>query len=260
MKLSRSNDDKELLSCEKLINLYKYGEKVSPWEELSREKLEKVKERLEERVKGQSEAIAKIKDVLIRAFTGFSGLQHSSKQKKPKGTLFFVGPTGVGKTELAKALAEFVFGDESACIRFNISEEDMITIIERSLNANGIEGVSFIGGEPVLQAKGLAEIAGWCRGHGLSVLIFTGYNYDDLLEMNDPFVDELLGYTDLLIDGEFDEEQYDNERPWIGSKNQKVYHLSDRYPKGIELNGSERKMDIRISDKEILINGWPFGL
>ena len=51
-----------------------------------------------------------------RAYTGFSGLQHSSKQKKPKGTLFFVGPTGVGKTELAKSLAEFIFGDENACI------------------------------------------------------------------------------------------------------------------------------------------------
>ena len=63
-----------------------------------------------------------MKDVIIRAYTGFSGLQHSSKQKKPKGTLFFVGPTGVGKTELAKSLASFVFGDENACIRFDMSE------------------------------------------------------------------------------------------------------------------------------------------
>ncbi len=120
MKLSRQN--KESMSFEKLINLYKYGEKVSPWEELSKEKLTQVEERLSERVKGQSQAIEKVKDVIIRAYTGFSGLQHSAKQKKPKGTLFFVGPTGVGKTELAKALAEFVFGDENACIRFDMSE------------------------------------------------------------------------------------------------------------------------------------------
>lgn len=121
MKLSRQMTD-ERMTFEKLINLYKYGEKVSPWEELSKEKLEDIEERLGKRVKGQDAAIGKVKDVIIRAYTGFSGLQHSSKQKKPKGTLFFVGPTGVGKTELAKALAEFVFGDENACIRFDMSE------------------------------------------------------------------------------------------------------------------------------------------
>lgn len=121
MQLSRQMQE-ERMSCEKLINLYKYGEKVSPWEELSKDKLEQVEERLKERVKGQDLAVAKVKDVLIRAYTGFSGLQHSAKQKKPKGTLFFVGPTGVGKTELAKSLAEFVFGDENACIRFDMSE------------------------------------------------------------------------------------------------------------------------------------------
>ena len=120
MKLSRQIN--EQMSYEKLINLYKYGEKVSPWEELSREKLLTIKERLGERVKGQDQAIDKVKDVIIRAYTGFAGLQHSSNQKKPKGTLFFVGPTGVGKTELAKSLAEFIFGDESACIRFDMSE------------------------------------------------------------------------------------------------------------------------------------------
>lgn len=120
MKLSRQMTEK--MSFEKLINLFKYGEKVSPWEELSKDKIERIEEELGKRVKGQDAAISKVKDVIIRAYTGFSGLQHSSKQKKPKGTLFFVGPTGVGKTELAKSLANFVFGDENACIRFDMSE------------------------------------------------------------------------------------------------------------------------------------------
>ena len=120
IKLSRQMPEK--LSFEKLINLFKYGEKVSPWEELSKDKVERIEEELSKRVKGQDAAISKVKDVIIRAYTGFSGLQHSSKQKKPKGILFFVGPTGVGKTELAKSLAAFVFGDENACIRFDMSE------------------------------------------------------------------------------------------------------------------------------------------
>ena len=120
MKLSRQMSER--ISFEKLINLFKYGEKVSPWEELSKDKLKRIEEELGKRVKGQADAISKVKDVIIRAYTGFSGLQHSSKQKKPKGTLFFVGPTGVGKTELAKSLASFVFGDENECIRFDMSE------------------------------------------------------------------------------------------------------------------------------------------
>jgi len=117
-----SNLTPERMSFEKLINLYRYGEKKSPWEELSYEKLKTATETLGQRVKGQDEAVKKVRDVIIRAYTGFAGLQHSTKQKKPKGTLFFVGPTGVGKTELAKSLAEFVFGDESAYRRFDMSE------------------------------------------------------------------------------------------------------------------------------------------
>jgi len=120
IKLSRISEPK--LSYEKTINLYKYGESKSPWEDLSRDKIANIQNILKERVKGQDEAIEKVENVIIRAFTGFSGLQHSTKVKKPKGVLFFVGPTGVGKTELAKSLANFLFGDETACIRFDMSE------------------------------------------------------------------------------------------------------------------------------------------
>lgn len=128
----KTNDLKQILSLslrtetplppEKLLNLYRFGDQRSPWEELNEEKLRNVDEILKERVVGQDEAVDHVGTMIIRAFMGLAGLQHSGKRTKPKGTLFFVGPTGVGKTELAKACAEFLFGDESAFIRFDMSE------------------------------------------------------------------------------------------------------------------------------------------
>ncbi len=110
------------LPPEKLLNLYRFGDQRSPWEELSEDKLRQVDDSLRKRVVGQDAAVEHVGTMTIRAYMGLAGLQHSGKRSKPKGTLFFVGPTGVGKTELAKATAEFLFGDESAFIRFDMSE------------------------------------------------------------------------------------------------------------------------------------------
>ena len=109
-------------SISEAFRLYKYGVLDDPWEKLDPNIINHIESKLEERVKGQGDALKKVKTVLTRAVKGLSGLQHSGASHKPRGILFFAGPTGVGKTETAKAIAESIFGDENACIRFDMSE------------------------------------------------------------------------------------------------------------------------------------------
>ena len=81
-----------------------------------RERLMGGEETLKKRVVGQDHAVKKVLDAVYEARSGLS------KKGQPMGSFFFLGPTGTGKTELSKALAEFLFGDESALLRFDMSE------------------------------------------------------------------------------------------------------------------------------------------
>jgi len=92
------------------------GIPVSQMMETEAEKLLSMEDRLAERIIGQSEAITAVSDAIRRARSGLKD------PKRPIGSFIFIGPSGVGKTELAKALAEFMFDDEDALVRIDMSE------------------------------------------------------------------------------------------------------------------------------------------
>ena len=92
------------------------GIPVSKMMETDRERLLKLEERLEERVVGQPEAVHAVSEAIRRARAGLAS------PHKPVGSFVFVGPTGVGKTELARALAEVLFDDEHRMVRVDMSE------------------------------------------------------------------------------------------------------------------------------------------
>jgi ATP-dependent Clp protease ATP-binding subunit ClpB len=92
------------------------GVPVNKMLESENDKLIKIEEVLGQRVIGQKEAITSVSSALRRARAGLSD------ESKPLGSFMFLGPTGVGKTELAKALSEFMFNDEKALVRVDMSE------------------------------------------------------------------------------------------------------------------------------------------
>jgi ATP-dependent Clp protease ATP-binding subunit ClpA len=119
LRLKEKDPSTELLDT---LSIYKYGISDNMWHTIDKNKIMGLEELLKKRVMGQDQAVKKSANIVKRAVSGLSGMQHSSGQNKPRGVLFFAGPTGTGKTELTKALAEQLFGDENNCIRFDMSE------------------------------------------------------------------------------------------------------------------------------------------
>jgi hypothetical protein len=102
------------------IRRYKLGVTENPWASLDRQRIRDADAMVARRVKGQTHAVTKMLDIVKRAVIGLTGEQ--GRLGRPRGVAFLAGPTGTGKTELAKTITELLFGDESAYIRFDMSE------------------------------------------------------------------------------------------------------------------------------------------
>lgn len=101
------------------VRRYKVGVTEDAWKKIERSRISAGAEFVGRRVMGQDHAVTHMLDIVKRAATGVGGAKRGGR---PRGVAFLAGPTGVGKTELAKTVTELLFGDESAYIRFDMSE------------------------------------------------------------------------------------------------------------------------------------------
>lgn len=107
---------------------------------------------------------------------------------------------------------------------------DIESILKQALENPLLDGVTFSGGEPFLQAGPLSELAKGIKKAGLNITAYTGYTYERLLQIakdNDDIA-SLLSLTDTLIDGPYVEELRDLSLAFRGSKNQRIIDLSDK--------------------------------
>lgn len=88
-----------------------------------------------------------------------------------------------------------------------------------------LQGITLSGGEPFCQPEPLSKLARLAHSRGLDVTTYTGYRYEELLDMHDPNVDALLAQTDVLIDGPFVLAERDLTLPFRGSRNQRIIDL-----------------------------------
>ena len=95
-----------------------------------------------------------------------------------------------------------------------------------------LSGITLSGGEPICQAKQLIPLCRMVREKGLDIAIYSGYTFEQLLEMEDPAVKELLSLCDVLVDGPFLLEQRSLALLFRGSKNQRILNLPSSLKEG----------------------------
>ena len=133
--------------------------------------------------------------------------------------------------------------------------EEVLAELDAAIK-EGVEGITLMGGEPLAHAGGASGLAIAARERGLSVMVFTGYTLEAARDMG-PDVQALLDHTDILVDGPYVRELPDTTRRWIGSTNQRIHFLTDRYRVDDSCWQQRNTLEIRVRGNEVSVNGFP---
>ena len=207
MRTLSRNEGYRLSQLPSVVEFYRYGIRENKWNKVSRETVSGLESSLYSRVLGQELAIEKVMDVVKRSVI------QKSAGNRPRGVLFFAGPTGTGKTETAKVLAESIFGDESCCIRFDMSEYRQDHSDQKLLGAPP----GYVGYE----AGG--QLTNAIRQNPFSILLF-----DEIEKAHPSILDKFL---QVLDDGRLTDGQgntvYFSESIIIFTSNKGIYEETD---------------------------------
>jgi anaerobic ribonucleoside-triphosphate reductase activating protein len=138
-----------------------------------------------------------------------------------------------------------------------MSVGEVIAQIEEAAREHGVEGITLLGGEPLAHAAGAVVLARELRARGLTVMVFSGFTLEEARQMPDPAVAELLALTDILVDGPYMRDQPETARRWIGSANQRIHFLSDRYRADDPRWQQRNTLEVRLRGRELTVNGFP---
>lgn len=135
--------------------------------------------------------------------------------------------------------------------------EGVTRLMRRSRDQDGIEGISLLGGEPFAHAAGATALATSAKSLGLSVMVYSGYTLTELQSMREPTIAELLNLTDVLVDGRYEQTQPEARRRWVGSANQQVHFVTDRYSPDDPCWTRRNTLEVRLRDGFVSVNGFP---
>ncbi|VAW72286.1 Ribonucleotide reductase of class III (anaerobic), activating protein [hydrothermal vent metagenome] len=140
-------------------------------------------------------------------------------------------------------------------------KQSVIELANQIINTKHIKGVTFLGGEPLLQATALSQLATLIKAQQLTVMVFTGYTWQHIKQSNNPNWNTLLEHTDLLISGPYNIKQCSTKRRWIGSDNQEIHYLTEHY-RYLEnqphaWDPKPNSVDINFKNGQLTVNGFP---